>query len=72
MKMSKYNKKGEEIVDMQLDAADKYEDRDVVFIASDQMRELIELLTELRTELRQIKLHLASATEENITDKDAD
>lgn len=68
--MSKYNKKGEEIVDMQLDAGDKYEDRDVVFIASDQMKELIELLTELRTELRQIKLHLASATEENITDKD--
>jgi len=70
--MPKYNKKGEEIIDMQLIAGGKSGGRDVLFTASDQEADIKGLLRLILIEQRQIKLHLASATEENISDRDVD
>lgn len=70
MKMSKFNKKGEEVIDAKLDAGGKFKDKDVIFTASDQEADIKGLLRLILIEQRQIKLHLASITEENITERD--
>ena len=69
--MTKYNKRGEEVVDTKLDAADKRDGRDVIYTASDQEADSQTLLLKILVELRQIKLHLAKMSNENITEKDA-
>ncbi|GAG34516.1 unnamed protein product [marine sediment metagenome] len=68
--MKLYNKKGQFIVDIKLDAAGKLGDKDVIFTASDQAADIKGLLRLILIEQRQIKLHLASITDENIDEKD--
>jgi len=67
-----YNTKGELVTALRLDAGGKSRGRDVLFTASDQEADIKGLLRLILIEQRQIKLHLASATEENISDRDVD
>lgn len=69
--MKIYNEKGELVIDAQLDAADKREGRDVLYTASDQEADALGLLRLILIEQRQIKLHLASMSDENVGGRDA-
>ena len=65
------DKKGRKLVKAELGAGGKAGGRDVLFTASDQEEDALGLLRLILIEQRQIKLHLAKMSNENITEKDA-
>lgn len=66
------DKKGRKLVKADLEAGGKSKGRAVLFTASDQEADAIGLLRLILIEQRQIKLHLASMSDENIREKDAE
>ena len=69
--METIDKKGRKLVKAELEAGGKSKGRDVLFTASDQEADALGLLRLILIEQRQIKLHLAKMSNENITEKDA-
>jgi len=69
--METIDKKGRKLIKAELEAGGKAGGRAVLFTASDQEADSQTLLLKILVELRQIKLHLAKMSNENITEKDA-